>query len=171
MSNSTMLTQTHMQQFNELTSSKQRSSELVKEPALIFVCYFTSHTGVLTGSRITFHWPPTCFWCSRSSRWVLHLWTSRKCRGETCSTSPGCSWAAALWKAPNLCGLSWQGKRRGAGTAICCICCTTRLQLFSAKQEMPKLTSASIYQPQAQYSLYISSESNEAAWSFLNYPA
>lgn len=64
MSNSTMLTQTHMQQFNELTSSKQRSSELVKEPALIFVCYFTSHTGVLTGSWITFHWPPTCFWCS-----------------------------------------------------------------------------------------------------------
>lgn len=36
MSNCTMLTQTHMQQFNELTSSKLRNAELVKELAIFF---------------------------------------------------------------------------------------------------------------------------------------
>lgn len=55
MSNCTMLTQTHVQQFNELTSSELRSSELIKVSALIFVCNLSLHTGILTGSWITFH--------------------------------------------------------------------------------------------------------------------
>lgn len=154
-----MLTQTHMQQFNELTSSKLRSSELIKEPALIFVCNLTLHTGVLPESWIFRRRHPTFFWCSRSSRWVLHLRTSRKCRGKP---------AASLLDAAEL--LLFEGSRP--------------VWVVMARQEtwgwhnhlLPHQTSAVVFeagdakpyhslhfQPQAQYTLYLSSETTEAA--------
>lgn len=141
MSNCTMLTQTHVQQFNELTSSELRSSELIKVSALIFVCNLTLHTGVLAGSWITFH----------------RLQPSSGVPGppDGCCTlgppgSVGGKPAASLLDASELllferlltC-VSCNGKARDIGLAQPCY--TTRLQPLSLKQEMPNLTSVSVF--------------------------
>lgn len=88
-----MLTQTHTQQFSEWTSSRLRSPEPVKVPALTFVCNFALHTRVLTGSWVIFHRAPT-FWCSRSCV---------NCNGKARDTRLA-QWSSAL---PDFSHLLW----------------------------------------------------------------